>query len=105
MERKCPGERPFQSGESAPKGMTTYFALIRRKSPRVFVATFPDFPGCSVQARSFKRVQELAIEEVSRHLERIHAHEAEPPKPTPLSALQNDPENVDAVAYRVLVPG
>lgn len=82
--------------------MPSYLAMIRAHAARGFTIEYPDLPGCSATAPTFREAQALAGTLLARHLEGLASGGLPLPEPRSMKELQES--GLAAEAVPVLVP-
>jgi predicted RNase H-like HicB family nuclease len=85
--------------------MTTYIALLRKDPDSDFGVDFPDFPSCTSAGSTLQEAREMAAEALQFHIEGMLEEGLPIPPPSGLDAIMADPENVEAIPFRVTIPG
>ena len=85
--------------------MATYIALLRKDSDSDYGIDFPDFPGCITAGETLEEARLMAAEALAGHVEAMRADGESIPAPTDLDTIMADPDNADAVAFLVSIPG
>ena len=85
--------------------MATYVALLRKDPESDYGVDFPDFPGCITVGRTVEEAGRMAAEALALHLEGMAEDGDRLPPPSTLDRLMRAPDNRDAIAFLVDVPG
>lgn len=75
-----------------------YLAFVQRDAAGAYVATLPDFPGCSATAPSWLQLEAAIRAAVRAH---VDAHLTAVPDPTPIEALDEDSAPPDSCWMKV----
>jgi predicted RNase H-like HicB family nuclease len=84
--------------------VTTYIALLRKDPDSDYGVAFPDFPGCVTAGSTLEETREMAAEALEVHIEGMLEAHLPIPEPWPLEVVMADPENAEAIAFKVTVP-
>jgi predicted RNase H-like HicB family nuclease len=85
--------------------MTSYIGLIRKDADSDFGVDFPDFPGCVSAGATLDEARRMAQEALELHLGGMVEDGDALPVPSSLETIMADPQNADAVAFLVTMPG
>ena len=85
--------------------MATYIALLRKDDASDYGVDFPDFPGCVTAGETLEEARLMAAEALAGHVEAMREDGESIPAPSDLDTIMGDPDNADAVAFLVSVPG
>ena len=85
--------------------MTSYIGLIRKDADSDFGVDFPDFPGCVSAGATLEEARRMAQEALELHVGGMVEDGDALPVPSSLETIMADPQNADAVAFQVTVPG
>lgn len=75
-----------------------YLAFVQRDAAGAYIATLPDFPGCSATAPSWLQLEAAIRAAVRAH---VDAHLIAVPDPTPIEALDEDSAPPDSCWMKV----
>lgn len=75
-----------------------YLAFVQRDAAGAYVATLPDFPGCSATAPSWLQLEAAIRAAVKVH---VDAHLLPVPDPTPIESLTEDSAPPDSCWMKV----
>jgi predicted RNase H-like HicB family nuclease len=85
--------------------MPSYIGLLRKDAGSDFSVDFPDFPGCITAGDTLDAARCRAEEALRFHIEGMREDGDIIPTPSDLETVMRDPDNRDAVAVLVDVPG
>lgn len=75
-----------------------YLAFVQRDASGTYLATLPDFPGCSATAPSWLQMEAAIRGAVRAH---VDAHRLHVPPPTPIESLTEDSAPPDSCWMKV----
>lgn len=82
---------------------STYLAVVEPDSPRAFRVRFPDFEGVRARARKLDDVSARAAAALRSRVGELLDADAGVPPPSPLEAVQDDPDNIHGFLLKVEV--
>ena len=82
---------------------STYLAVVEPDSPREFRVRFPDFDGVRARARKLDDLGERAAAALRSRVGELLDADAGVPAPSPLEAVQDDPDNIHGFLLKVEV--
>ena len=85
--------------------MPSYIGLLRTDADSDFSGDFPDFPGCVTAGDTLDVARLRAAEALRFHIDGMQEDGDIIPAPSDLETVMRDPDNRDAVAVLVDVPG